>query len=219
MSSPKSTSGKGFTLQRNQSMAESSYDPCAGIEFKPSPSSDELFEALKRAFPRGKNHRARMREAVIEFLIAEREAERSQSQSPGVDRSSTPPQQQASEQDGTSKQVPTVLSPENPETNASSEVTSPAAKPTSTLFTSDVDIAIKDQRVSQVDATQHRAAMTKAAVDELTIVWSSVDGLARKPRIKKIMTEQELEQYRLRRVIGACKVCKSRKRKVCNQSH
>ena len=219
MPSPKSTSGRGFTLQRNQSMAESSYDPCAGIEFKPSLGSDELFEALKRAFPRGKNHRARMREAVIEFLIAEREAERSQSQSPGVVRSSTLPQQQASEQDGTSKQVPRVLSLENLETNASSEVTSPATKPTSTLSTSVVDTVIKDQRVSQVGATQHRAAMTKAAVDELTIVWSSVDGLARKPRIKKIMTEQELEQYRLRRVIGACKVCKSRKRKVCNDAH
>ena len=84
MQSLESTSGRDFTLQRNQSMAESSYDLCAGIEFKPSLGSDELFEALKCAFPRGKNHRARMREAVIEFLIAEREAERLQSQSPGV---------------------------------------------------------------------------------------------------------------------------------------
>ena len=98
----------------------------------------------------------------------------------------------------------------------SEKETLPAEKPTSASSASEVGIGMTGQQVSRVGATQPRAAMTKAAMDELTIVRSSADGLARNPRIKRMMTEQELEQYQLRRVIGACKVCKSTKRKVCD---
>jgi hypothetical protein len=51
-------------------------DALESFEWQPSKDSDELFEALKLAFPRGKKHRSRMREALIELLVQECEAER-----------------------------------------------------------------------------------------------------------------------------------------------
>src|SRR5438034_4713323 len=155
MSSPKSTPGRGFTLRRNQSVAESSFDPCAGIEFTPSPCADELFEALKRAFPRGKNHKARMREAIIEFLIAEREAERSRSITPEVVRSGKAPQrEQGSEEDGAAKQGPTMPSQELLKINVPAKQTSVKAKLTSPSSITGGDVTVTAQAVPQVSPTQ-----------------------------------------------------------------
>jgi hypothetical protein len=52
----------------------SSEDPTA-LEFFPPKGSDELYEALKEAFPFEANLAARMRAAVIEFLLQEQQAD------------------------------------------------------------------------------------------------------------------------------------------------
>ena len=76
-------------MTRNHAEATKSYDPCAGIQFIPPMDTDELFEALKNAFPNGKTHRQRMRQALIEFLVSEAEAEKS-SGAPKLSCKSTP---------------------------------------------------------------------------------------------------------------------------------
>jgi hypothetical protein len=206
--------GRKFTLRRNPALAESSFDPCAGIEFSPEPGSDELFEALKQAFPRGKNHRARMREAVIDFLIAERETERSRSQSPEIVRSSKPPSnEQCSERTSVGKQAPAILSSKRQETILMSEQTLAVPQPAE-ASTANSDNHAAAKRPFHVEQAQPGAGNAKIAINELTIIWSSVDGLVRNPRSKRVMTKQDLEQYRLRRALGACKVCKSQKRRV-----
>jgi hypothetical protein len=43
-------------------------DPCPDFDFSPPRDSEELFEALRTAYPRGRTHRGRMMEAVIEFV-------------------------------------------------------------------------------------------------------------------------------------------------------
>jgi len=52
-------------------------DPAAPLEFFPPKGSDELHDALRRAYPHLPNLQSRMREAVIEFYLEERSAEES----------------------------------------------------------------------------------------------------------------------------------------------
>lgn len=75
MTSQTSPGSRGFQVTRNHVEASKSYDPCAGIRFSPSADTDELFDALKIAFPKGKSHRQRMRLALIEYLVREAEIE------------------------------------------------------------------------------------------------------------------------------------------------
>ncbi|KAG9548219.1 hypothetical protein KCU77_g22748, partial [Aureobasidium melanogenum] len=56
----------GYFIYRSSEQA----DPTA-LEFCPPKGSDELFFALKTAFPHVKTHSDRMRNAVIEFLKQE----------------------------------------------------------------------------------------------------------------------------------------------------
>ena len=47
------------------------FDPTAPLDFYPPKGSDELFDALRAKFPHLTTHSARMRQAVIEFLVDE----------------------------------------------------------------------------------------------------------------------------------------------------
>lgn len=60
---------RGFKLTRVTT--PSSYDPMEGIRWQPEKESDELYDALKRAFPGRKTHRERMCEALMQFLAEE----------------------------------------------------------------------------------------------------------------------------------------------------
>lgn len=55
--------------------ANGEIDPTGNLEFIPAKDSDELYEALKESFPQFRTHKERMREAVIEFHLQERDAE------------------------------------------------------------------------------------------------------------------------------------------------
>lgn len=50
-------------------------DPAAPLHFWPERDSDELYEALKQSFPHVRTHKERVREAVIQFHLQEREHE------------------------------------------------------------------------------------------------------------------------------------------------
>jgi hypothetical protein len=60
----------GYFIQRADPL-----DPSSALEFFPPKGSDELHEALKLTYPLEKNLQARMRQAVIDFLLVEKQQE------------------------------------------------------------------------------------------------------------------------------------------------
>lgn len=69
----------GFLVYRDNVLNEP-FDPCAPPQFYPPKDSDELFFALKAHYPLVKTHSERMRNAVIEFLMRERDEEQLKNQ-------------------------------------------------------------------------------------------------------------------------------------------
>ena len=61
----------GYFIYRDSETA----DPAAPPVFFPPKDSDELFDALRAKYPYVKTHSERMRDAMIEFLLDERQAE------------------------------------------------------------------------------------------------------------------------------------------------
>jgi hypothetical protein len=183
---------KGYRISRKPDQADDSLD---SFEWEPPKESDELYEALKAAFPRGTTHRSRMRDALIDFLIQEREAEREPQriavpvaknhvQSKGPAR--------ASRDNNLSQTCPRGL-------NSISQVSTNGG-PTPPESPDGPSQACRKKKPKDWD--------------NMTVVWTSETGLARAPRPKRTMTEEERKDYQLRRVRGACVSCKKRKRKV-----
>lgn len=200
-------SGEGFTIRRNQDPSDSSLDPFAGIEFDPPLHSDELFYVLRTAYPEGRSQISRIKEATIAFLMGELKSERSQD-TPVVVGTDMAPQQ---EQDDVGKLDAT----------AGSSAISATCEYTATVSALAVDSAGDADRNLEAQPptpTATRKMKTSKAVESLTFVWSVADGSARQPRSKRTMTQVEKAEYQLRRRIGACNVCKPKKRKVCHPS-
>jgi hypothetical protein len=190
--------GEGFTIKRNQDPSDSSLDPFAGIEFDPPLHSDELFYVLRTAYPEGRTQISRIKEATIAFLIGELKSERSQD-TPVVVVTDMTPQQ---EQDDVGKLDATARSPAISATRA-------------TVSALAVDSAGDVDRNLEAQPT---ATRKMKAFESFTFVWNATDGSARQPRSKRTMTQVEKAEYQLRRRIGACNVCKPKKRKVCHPS-
>ncbi|KAF2430846.1 hypothetical protein EJ08DRAFT_660522 [Tothia fuscella] len=64
-------SSKSFQVIRISKQPENALDPCPDFDFIPPRDSDELYNALRTAFPKGSTHRERMMEAVIAFGASE----------------------------------------------------------------------------------------------------------------------------------------------------
>jgi hypothetical protein len=154
---------RGFKLIRNDDASNNSLD---SFEFQPSKDSDELFHALKAAFPRGKTHKDRMREALIEYLVYERE-------------------------------IDSKILPDKPSSDAGSKNGS-------------------NSRTNEDHApiSPSNRKRTSKDWDGMTVVWKSTSGLVKSQRPKRVMTEEQREAYKLRRVRGACVACKRKKKKV-----
>ncbi|KAF1814091.1 hypothetical protein P152DRAFT_472856 [Eremomyces bilateralis CBS 781.70] len=69
---------RNFVVYRASLDPADPYDACAPLEFYPERDSDELFEALREAFPHVRTHKERVRDAVIEYLLMEKEELRKQ---------------------------------------------------------------------------------------------------------------------------------------------
>ncbi|KAF2145213.1 uncharacterized protein K452DRAFT_136383 [Aplosporella prunicola CBS 121167] len=66
---------KSYRISRAPgSSSDCSYDPFAKLVFEPSIESDELFDALRDAYPALKTHTERKKQAVLDFLMEERQA-------------------------------------------------------------------------------------------------------------------------------------------------
>jgi hypothetical protein len=181
-----STHGKkNFRIFRTTDQADDALD---SFQWEPPKDSDELFMALKAAFPRGKTHRVRMREALIEFLVQECELERD-------DRQAIMPREHPSHN--------TLLNGGSAQRNGTTGPLSVASHKSQTLSNGS----------SSVAKVPYRKRLPKDW-DGMTVVWTRKDGVIRKPGPKRMMTEQERADYQSRRAQGACAVCRKKKRKV-----
>jgi hypothetical protein len=59
-----------------------------------------------------------------------------------------------------------------------------------------------------------RSKGKQSEIKRMTTVWSSKSGAQHQYRARRTMTEEERKDYRVKRVVGVCKACKKRKRKV-----
>ena len=178
------------------------FDPTAPLQFYPSKESDELFFALMAAYPTVTTHSERMRNAVIDFLMNERDAERtryisgaaeSSSSSSSFDSTTTSPAY--SGQYESAKSVsgsPRLLNPAVSRSHASS--------PSYTTS------------LSRTSSQDHSAA-SPVALEQMTSVFSLSAQSQPKTKVRRKMTEAEKVEYRKRRLVKACEKCSKRKRK------
>lgn len=205
------------------------YDPCAGIEFAPKRGSDELFDVLKAAYPHGKTHRTRVREAVIEFLVKEHLLEDPRTAAQFRSRFLEPHQPLSLQQevdDPTESVVvleehsssPTLLSWLSGKTNCVAAFDSSFGPRISDSTDKPLPSGAKDPKI-------HRPKSPSASITQDTLYEDQIPGemvsvfsisgrKSEKKHHRRPMTEVEIKQYRRARKFGACDLCRTQKRKV-----
>ena len=187
----------GYFIYRSGEQA----DPTA-LEFCPPKGSDELFFALKVAYPHVKTHSDRMRNAVIEFLKQELAEEQTMA-APAIpmdsdlnyDLSTESPWSSWPSMDSTTS---TLSSPDL------LNLATPAS------MTSSYAPTMSRQNSSSQANTSQKA---KPGLEEMTGVFSLSSTSQPKTRVRRKMTESEKLEYRKRRIVKACDSCSKRKRK------
>ncbi|GAB7341329.1 hypothetical protein MBLNU457_7596t2 [Dothideomycetes sp. NU457] len=187
---------RGYVIYRDTAVGEP-FDPSSPLQFFPAKDSDELFFALKAAYPSVSTHSERMRNAVIEFLLAEGNSQQVIPESPlfmsgpnsTFDSNNNSPQSLWQDSSSASSTYSPQLSD-----NDSPSISGPS--PSSA------------QQSSQVPSMT-----TPPAIDQMTSVFSLSTHVQPKSRTKRKMTEDEKVTYRRRRQTGACAKCKLQKRK------
>jgi hypothetical protein len=177
---------QGFRVSRKSDQTD---DVIESFEWQPSKDSDELFEALKLAFPRGKTHRSRMREALIELLVQECEAEQD------------------------TRKIPQPIEPHLSTESTTTKHNSPQDDFAKAILIVPPSSQSLGPGLGAVTKVPQRKKLPKDW-DDMTVVWTTRDGVIRRSGLKRTMTEQERAEYQLRRAQGACSVCKKKKRKV-----
>ena len=176
------------------------FDPTAALVFLPPKDSDELFDALRVKYPHLKTHSERMREAVFEFLLQERQLEQQFPTAQTMDSTGTSPWQ-ASFQSFSS---------------GSSTWSSPDTTPT---FGDSPQSFPQTPNLSRQYSTATTASASNGpsppALEQMTRVFSLSDSRQPKQCVRRKMTEAEKIEYRKRRMVKACDKCAKRKRKVC----
>jgi len=166
--------------------------PEYGFEFSPPLHSDELFEAMKASYPNLKTHPQRMRQATIDFCLAEqleeeRRASASSSQTSSFERS-------ASISASSSRSNVSAQSPPSSQSSPSHE--GPASQ-TKTMAS-----ARRVQKIATSKAKMHSMINT--------FVMETGNTAKRTP-----MTSKQLSEYANAREEGACDKHRRRKKKVC----
>ncbi|KAF2151853.1 hypothetical protein K461DRAFT_322004 [Myriangium duriaei CBS 260.36] len=178
--------------------ANEPFDPTAPLQFFPPKDSDELFFALRQAFPNVATHSERMRNAVIDFLLNEGQAQ----------------QQVASQPESTMSQEQSIhsssTSPYSPYISLTSSASSSSASPS--MFESQSPPVVNSPS-NAGESSQSATKKSKPAIEQMTSVFSLSSHSQPKLRSRRKMTEAEKVEYRKRRSAGACSVCSARKRK------
>jgi len=187
------------------------YDPAAPPVYFPLKDSDELFDALRLAFPHVKSHSERMRDAMIKFLLEERHAEQMRdSTTIFADTASTAPSPWL-------QSWPSISS-----TGSTSTFSSPETLDlvTPTFGMSPLphvpQLSRQHSTAPSITATSSGES-SPPALEGMTGVFSVSTNDQPKQRIRRKMTEAEKAEYRKRRIVKACDKCAARKRK-CNHN-
>ncbi|KAL9533057.1 hypothetical protein SMMN14_03841 [Sphaerulina musiva] len=197
------TSTPAYVVYRDISNGEPS-DPTSPLLFFPPKGSDELFDALRTAFPHLKSHSERMRDAIIQFLLEERQEE--------LLRTSA-----AQTMDGTAPTTTTWLSASSSSSSSSSASASVSSSPDLLDFATPSSLSTSPQTLPpQLTRTASVAASSQASppsLDQMTGVFSLSAESQPKQHMRRKMTEAEKVEYRKRRIVKACDKCAKRKRK------
>ncbi|KAK4503624.1 hypothetical protein PRZ48_004539 [Zasmidium cellare] len=172
------------------------FDPTSPLLFFPPKGSDELFDALRIAFPNVKTHSERMRDAMIQYLLQERQDEQLASPAATMDTMPTTAWPSMSSDSNSTWSSPELLNFPTPEASFSN---SPQLAPQLSRQTS--------------TATSSRASPTGPSIDQMTNVFCLSASSQPKQRIRRKMTDAEKAEYRKRRIVKACDKCAKRKRK------
>ncbi|KIW01514.1 uncharacterized protein PV09_06992 [Verruconis gallopava] len=192
---------RGFKLVRV--FSPSSYDPVAGIEWRPPKDSDELFEALKKAFPTRKTHRERMCEALVQFLAAELGNASPESAADVPEKRKTVDKVKSATQSYQDSKRPLF------------RMHAPCLEQNGSGASAKKATSNHQAGKSSANGMDDVAAKKSKDWEDMTVVWKSDLGLTKGARPRRTMTEEERTDYRMRRVRGACVACKRKKRK-CN---
>ncbi|KAF2167103.1 hypothetical protein M409DRAFT_22537 [Zasmidium cellare ATCC 36951] len=170
------------------------FDPSAPLHFLPPKDSDELFDALRFAFPHLKTHSERLRDATIKFLLEEQHA-----------YTATPP-----------PPAPVTAQPVPQTLTASATPTASTSSSTLNVWNhATVGTKGKFKHVpSSTSGSQPSSLLTKdmPPQEDMTGVFS-ISSVQPKQHQRRRMTEKEKADYRKRRMIKACDKCAKRKRK------
>ncbi|KAK3069929.1 hypothetical protein LTR53_011365, partial [Teratosphaeriaceae sp. CCFEE 6253] len=181
------------------------YDPAAPPVYFPAKDSDELFDALRLAFPHVKSHSERMRDAMIKFLLEERQAEQMPTPMTTIPES---PWQHSWPSMSSSGSASTLSSPE----------TFDLATPMYGMTPQPQVPALTRQYSTAPSVTETWSGESSPpALEGMTGVFSVSTIDQPKQRIRRKMTEAEKAEYRKRRIAKACDKCAKRKRK-CNHN-
>ncbi|KAF2768547.1 hypothetical protein EJ03DRAFT_117687 [Teratosphaeria nubilosa] len=205
-----------YVVYRDTSAGEA-FDPTAPPVFFPPKDSDALVDALRAQYPHVKSHSERMRDAVIEFLIEERQAVQSE-QVPvpaaglidprvlgDVPAASPSRKSWPSMSSGSTClfSSPASLNPAAPGFSMSPPIQEhPLGRfstPTSTA--------------AAAPASHGTAVVGSTTLEQMTGVFSVSAAAQPRQRVRRKMTEAEKADYRKRRIVKACGKCQKRKRK------
>lgn len=186
-----------------------STDPTAPLTFAPAKGSDELFFALKAAFPAYSTHSERMREAVIQFLLNEQSAPVSASPVAQPAASfSAPPWQTSNTCSPNSSWITASSSSSASDGSPVMDTSSTMGQPISRTSTTDAP------SFSRHDSQASVVSESPPSMEQMTGVFSLSNHVApTKTRVRRKMTDAERREYRKRRQVRACESCAKRKRK------
>ncbi|KAK8167795.1 hypothetical protein IWX90DRAFT_412514 [Phyllosticta citrichinensis] len=188
---------KNFRISRassasSASRGDASHDPFTKLVFEPALESDELFDALREAYPAVKTHTERKKQAVLDFLMDERQA---------IEQEIT------AFVHGTGAAAP-VDAAFNPQDDAS-PLNPPSVRNPSTSYSGDESFS------SSAAPSSAESSPETLSLKQMTSVWTASGDAPPKIHHRRSMTTKEKEEYRKRRQMKACQDCRSRKRK-CN---
>jgi hypothetical protein len=164
------------------------YDATSSLSFFPPKGSDGLFDALREAFPLLKTHSERMRDAIIQFLLEERQGELFEL-SPATTMESS------------------QLTWPSASTGSTSNFSSPE------LLSFATPASFSDSPQLHQASTGLSGKPSPPSLDQMTGVFSLSSEPQPKQRVRRKMTEAEKIEYRKRRIVKACDKCAKRKRK------
>lgn len=185
---------QAFHISRAPALTgEAPYDAFAKLVFQPPLESDELFDALRETYPGLKTHTERKKQAVLDFLMEERQAVE-QEITAFVQQMGTP---------APPSEVASYSTRHSPAYSAASSTHSDLRK----LSTSNSSSSSSGRSAGSSPETM--------SLKDMTSVWTAAGHGKPKIHTRRSMTTREKEEYRRRRQMKACKECRSRKRK-CN---